>query len=546
MIISIVNENNKNVKYVIEDRTPELNFSSDSFNVSALFVENKFTKDFKSISYEEFEKYFPYSHIRYNVFIDSLKSNTTIDFDYIEESYNDLNKSFLDYIDTLNVFKFDSEISSIVTSYFLVSYDNNLKISISDDTYISIPDSLQLKNNFYCRSDSYFETFKNKICEISANLDNIENHLKYEYITEIPELVIPDVDEWEYLDVNLDNFIIIPEINEDDYKINDEYFEKFNTDKIFNEINLISSDISKLIDLHDLLSTTISQLDTNINSNIKKIINIKFNCFDANREKPMYVDNILINDVALNENEYIVNYNDDAITYSIIREIESNPYKLTLERTGFLTKELNLRPKYSFDINDVDEFDIGKIPMINIGNLISFYLEWGKYPFDLDLHVYEFSSMFNLISHTYFDNMKTIYSSIVLDADDTDSFGPETVQIFNLNKEKYYLFSIHNFSYYKFQTIENSQFNYENKTNLIIKLNKDKKIKISPYMNYVDSFWFDGFIIHDEKIYVLNKFAFSRNSEPDYIFTNKNDLKELKENFKNSTQIFEIKNLIVN
>jgi hypothetical protein len=130
--------------------------------------------------------------------------------------------------------------------------------------------------------------------------------------------------------------------------------------------------------------------------------------------------------------------------------------------------------------------------------------------------------------------MYTKFSEIILNIDDINGYGPEAIQIFKINKYKYYLFSVHNFSYYK-----NLKENFNDEFNLTIKFN-DNKISVSPKNIKLNAFWYDGFIIHDEKIFIIDKFNLMRNSNPDLTLNNE-ETQNIIDEFNNSSQIIDLK-----
>lgn len=80
-------------------------------------------------------------------------------------------------------------------------------------------------------------------------------------------------------------------------------------------------------------------------------------------------------------------------------------------------------------------------PKMPLGKL-RVVLDWGKDPRDLDAHLVKEGDY-----HISFRDMKVAkYGSAQLDRDDTDSYGPETITINNVDHNKEYKFYVHDYT----------------------------------------------------------------------------------------------------
>jgi uncharacterized protein YfaP (DUF2135 family) len=94
------------------------------------------------------------------------------------------------------------------------------------------------------------------------------------------------------------------------------------------------------------------------------------------------------------------------------------------------------------DTNRTYEFSI--TPVL-AEDQVRIVLSWGENPSDLDSHLVRLSN--NAVDyHVYYSDMTPANADANLDTDDTDSFGPETVTINDLNSASTYRYYVHNFS----------------------------------------------------------------------------------------------------
>jgi len=95
------------------------------------------------------------------------------------------------------------------------------------------------------------------------------------------------------------------------------------------------------------------------------------------------------------------------------------------------------------DMNQTYEFSITPVLAENEVRIV---LTWGETPSDLDSHLVRLNSEGNIDYHVYYGNMHPSNADANLDVDDTTSYGPETITINNLDKNKTYKYYVHDFS----------------------------------------------------------------------------------------------------
>jgi uncharacterized protein YfaP (DUF2135 family) len=104
-----------------------------------------------------------------------------------------------------------------------------------------------------------------------------------------------------------------------------------------------------------------------------------------------------------------------------------------------------------YDENELDEElhmekDFAITPVLN-NNSLRIVLQWGSSPYDLDSHL---AKMVNDSReyHIYYnaDSYASDSESAVLDVDDTNSYGPETITIENLSSAATYKYYVHDYS----------------------------------------------------------------------------------------------------
>ncbi len=106
--------------------------------------------------------------------------------------------------------------------------------------------------------------------------------------------------------------------------------------------------------------------------------------------------------------------------------------------------------------------------------------------------------------------MKSDPSKIDIDIDDITSFGPEITHIYNLDPEKWYLYSIHNYSRYVKHEDNNEKMDPEGLVNVNVKL-FGLDLNIKPGDELVGKYWWNVLVIHNNMLYVLNEHEVDRN-----------------------------------
>lgn len=183
----------------------------------------------------------------------------------------------------------------------------------------------------------------------------------------------------------------------------------------------------------------------------------------------IYPDNLLSQKKNWKETmEDLENEMEDKITLRFFNAINGKPISdadITIE--GIIKGKTDFEGKILFDIPDDKtylinfshpkyitsilklEVIVGTIfnnrfsisPMLPIGSL-RVVLDWGNKPNDLDAHLVKQSDY-----HISFRNMKTSRdNSAMLDRDDLDGFGPETITVKNINNNSEYKYFIHNYT----------------------------------------------------------------------------------------------------
>jgi hypothetical protein len=101
-------------------------------------------------------------------------------------------------------------------------------------------------------------------------------------------------------------------------------------------------------------------------------------------------------------------------------EQEDGFYTLTFSKEGFITSEIEFEVK----LNNVFNNRISVSPVMR-GDYLRIVLDWGEKPADLDLHL-EKAGSYHI---SYWDMHNTGDGSVLLDRDDRNGFGPETITI---------------------------------------------------------------------------------------------------------------------
>ena len=134
--------------------------------------------------------------------------------------------------------------------------------------------------------------------------------------------------------------------------------------------------------------------------------------------------------------------------YSV--ELPLGNYTITMEKAGFVTGHINVAvtrgQNSTWHGTLVPEQQDPDNPQAGTGNL-RIVLTWGARPYDLDSHLRGPAS--NGQFHVYYSNKTSSGANgklADLDVDDTSSYGPETVTIYNMDRGGMYSYYVHDFS----------------------------------------------------------------------------------------------------
>jgi len=118
-------------------------------------------------------------------------------------------------------------------------------------------------------------------------------------------------------------------------------------------------------------------------------------------------------------------------------EQEDGFYTLEFSKQGFITAEIEFEVK----LNNVFNNRISVSPVMR-GDYLRIVLDWGQRPADLDLHLVKEGSY-----HISYRNMHSADDrSVMLDRDDMDGFGPETITIMETDLRAVYQVYIHDYT----------------------------------------------------------------------------------------------------
>ena len=286
-----------------------------------------------------------------------------------------------------------------------------------------------------------------------------------------------------------------------------------------------------------VLSTTLDAFDLSFYAYLK------FYCIDSWSESSILPNKIFINNVPVNFTHEL----EDGKFWVTIKAKVTQPYKLTIKKTGYANKNIFLMPKIAHPGYMFDPLIIGEVQLLNITSALTYTLEWGAIPPDLDLHVYSFDENWTQVEHVYFKKMKETQSFIFLDYDDQNSYGPENVQIFNPDPNKYYLFTVHNYSLRRYANDVDAHMNYKGSTRMTIKYH-NREIYLSPCSDGTyKTLWWDAFIIHNDRIFVIDSISQDSRTTLETMDFNGNkyareSIKEKLENARFSISLNDLKN----
>jgi len=118
-------------------------------------------------------------------------------------------------------------------------------------------------------------------------------------------------------------------------------------------------------------------------------------------------------------------------------EQEDGFYTLEFSKQGYISAKIEFEVK----LNNVFNNRISVSPVMR-GDYLRIVLDWGQRPADLDLHLVKDGSY-----HISYRNMRSADdNSVMLDRDDMDGFGPETITIMETDLRAVYQVYIHDYT----------------------------------------------------------------------------------------------------
>lgn len=151
--------------------------------------------------------------------------------------------------------------------------------------------------------------------------------------------------------------------------------------------------------------------------------------FNALNGKPITNADVFIEDIIEGKTDF-----EGKILFDIP---EDKTYLINFSHPNYVNSILKLEVIVGTIFNN--RFSIS--PLLPIGSL-RVVLDWGNKPSDLDAHLIKQNDY-----HISFRNMKTNRdNSAMLDRDDLDGYGPETITVKNINNNSEYKYFIHNYT----------------------------------------------------------------------------------------------------
>jgi len=118
-------------------------------------------------------------------------------------------------------------------------------------------------------------------------------------------------------------------------------------------------------------------------------------------------------------------------------EQEDGFYTLEFSKQGYITAQIEFEVK----LNNVFSNRFSVSPVMR-GDYMRIVLDWGQRPADLDLHLEKEGGY-----HISYRNMRSAADgSVMLDRDDMDSFGPETITIEETDLQSVYYVYVHDYT----------------------------------------------------------------------------------------------------
>lgn len=565
----------------------------DSYNISSNFIFNSNFISNDNLNFEVFSNSDSFNDLISNITVSS-------EIEFINETYQRfvlLNNKKCNIISStilhlshntqseLNVP--DIEINDEVYMIKFLDIDeitlNDINLNVHDfkTNNISLPNLNELKRinkisfkdiNFPNLNFNFTINFPNLTINVKdilfPNLDVNLNELNFPNLNiNVNEITFPN------LDINL-NELNFPNLN---VTLNELNLEKHNLN--VNNITLPSLILNKeTVNIEDArisfdkigdFDFNVDDIHIKINEILEKLSNFKykfsmnFSCFDVLDGTELKIDAIFINNEVLPLSSYSF-FDESSIDvgpfiYTLNHVNSGKNIGLKLRKTNYYDSIINYILPSTIKFNKPIEIDLGRIPMVQKGKEYAFVLTWEELPSDLDTHMFSFTNNYKQLEHKYFSNSEynSEYSSISLDHDDTShGYEPETITIGNLDPEKYYLWTIHNYSAYQYEihvldgsindySYEQShEFNHDGKTKLNIVIFGNIFSFNPPCQpnDAVESIWLDVCVIHNKKIYVVNKFVShdEREITPHIEFSSEYINEKIENYINNAIQVIDI------
>lgn len=281
------------------------------------------------------------------------------------------------------------------------------------------------------------------------------------------------------------------------------------------------------------------QIDTIINNTKSYKVDLSFSCYDMLNGNQLKIDNIYKDDILIPSSNYNYSennsYNKTRYLYNISFNDITQDYILKIKKDNYSDAIITC-PVTDYSRINNNTIDLGRIPLLQQTRKNGYTLVWGQTPRDLDSHMFSFNQNFEQQEHCYFSTKYHDTSKITLDTDETESYGPQTITLQNANLNWYYLYTIHNYSHQSFN------FNYNNNT-FIHLVHLGKVYSYQPQnLEANDCYWFDVFIRHNNKIYIINKNINTslRNSSCDTSISSETAKSIIEEYINNATEIIDL------
>ena len=181
---------------------------------------------------------------------------------------------------------------------------------------------------------------------------------------------------------------------------------------------------------------------------------------------------------------------------------ETVRYTLRIKKKGYSDIVLDMKAKIDYRIEDVPILDLGTLELRANAPQAMITLSWDK-PFDLDSHLYLIERK-RQEDHIFFFKSVSTDKSAETSKDIVDASNLETTKISPLDPDRYYLFSVYNYSRYLtsrgiIPDGDKPPMNVEVKVQI-----RDVEEKIFTLQQPYDSWWWDVAVIHNGHIYSID------------------------------------------